>query len=309
MIYSRNIVKIVFIGFLIAFFMVPSLSPATPEYSGRSGQSCKICHIKPEGGELTVKGLEYAASGYVWPPEGGYRVIGPIKKSVRLVVGLFHIVAAFFWFGTILYVHILLKPAYAAKGLPKGEVSLGVVSMGIVGVTGILLTVSRVKSIQVLFNSPWGIFLSIKILLYLTMVFSALFVVIFVGPRLKKGLIQAIHPKSGVFDPMTLSGFDGKEGRPAYIAEKDKVYDVSELKLWKNGIHMKHHSGANLTDALPKAPHGFEKLENLKVVGTYDESSKPEKTFPQKAFYFIAYMNLVIVFLVLFVIAYWRWGI
>jgi len=24
------------------------------------------------------------------------------------------------WFGTILYVHLLLKPAYAARGLPRG---------------------------------------------------------------------------------------------------------------------------------------------------------------------------------------------
>jgi hypothetical protein len=28
------------------------------------------------------------------------------------------------WFGTILYVHILLKAAYAVKGLPKGELIL-----------------------------------------------------------------------------------------------------------------------------------------------------------------------------------------
>jgi predicted heme/steroid binding protein len=261
------------------------------------------------GGPLAKKGLEYAASGYVWPPTGGYRVLGPIRKSVRFFIGLFHIVAAFLWFGTILYVHILLRPAYAAKGLPRGEVLLGMFSMLVVGVTGTLLTISRIKSLSVLYNSAWGITLSAKIVLYIIMVSSALFVILFIGPKLKKGEKRAVMPKDSVFDPLTLSGFDGKDGRPAYIAYKDKVYDMSELKLWKNGIHMKHLAGTYLTDALPKAPHGEEKLDPLKVAGTFDATREPEKTLPQKMFYFIAYMNLTIVFLVLFVIAYLRWGI
>jgi predicted heme/steroid binding protein len=282
---------------------------ATPEYSGRTGQSCKTCHLSGTGGALVEKGLEYAASGYVWPPTSGYRVLGPIRKSVRFVIGMFHIVAAFLWFGTILYVHIMLRPAYAAKGLPRGEVLLGMFSMLVVGLTGVLLTISRVKSLNVLYNSPWGLTLSAKIVLYCIMVSSALFVILFIGPKLKKGEKRAVVPQDGVFDLLTLSHFDGKEGRPAYIANRDTVYDMSELKLWKNGMHMKHLAGADLTEALPKAPHGDEKLEPLKVVGTFDETRIPEKTLPQKMFYFIAYMNLTIVFLVLFVIAYWRWGI
>ncbi|RJQ44027.1 MAG: hypothetical protein C4538_11135 [Nitrospiraceae bacterium] len=103
--------------------------------------------------------------------------------------------------------------------------------------------------------------------------------------------------------------FDGKEGRPAFIAFKKKVYDVSPLKLWNNGIHMKHQAGKDLTDAITKAPHGEEKLESLHVIGTYDAELKPSKTFARKAFYVIAYMNLFIVFVVLFVLAFWRWGL
>jgi predicted heme/steroid binding protein len=286
-----------------------SFVDATPEYSGRTGQGCKVCHLSAMGGPLSKTGLEFAASGYVWPPTGGYRVLGPIRKSVRFFVGMFHIVAAFLWFGTILYVHILLRPAYAAKGLPRGEVVLGMVSMLVVGVTGILLTISRIRSLDVLYSSPWGLTLSAKIILYVIMVSSAVFVVTFVGPKLKKGDRRAVVPKDGVFDPLTLAAFDGKDGRPAYIAYNDAVYDMTELRLWKNGIHMKHLAGTNLTDALPKAPHGDEKLKPLKVVGTFDASQEPAKTLPQKMFYFIAYMNLTIVFLVLFVIAYWRWGI
>jgi len=261
------------------------------------------------GGELTETGLEFAASGYSWPPEKGYRVLGPIKKSVRFVIGLVHIVAAFLWFGTILYVHMLLKPAYAEKGLPKGEVRLGMVAMGLVGITGFLLTISRIRSFDVLYSSPWGIVLSLKIIIYLIMISSAVLMVFFIGPKLKKGKVDAIVPGDGIFDPMTLSAFNGEDGKKAFIAHEDKVYDVTDLKLWKNGKHMKHLAGTELTKALKKAPHGTEKIEPLSVVGKYDHTKVPAKTFPQKVFYFVAYMNLIFVYIVLIAIAYWRWGI
>ncbi|MBI5408839.1 MAG: cytochrome B5 [Nitrospirae bacterium] len=292
-----------------AFTLFASLSYSIPEYAEKTKQGCKICHLEEEGGDLSNKGLEYSASGYVWPPSGGFRVLGPIKKSVRFFIGALHIVAAFLWFGTILYVHLILRPGYAARGLPKGEVALGMVSMAVVGVTGLLLTISKIRGLNVLYESQWGLLLSTKIGFYILMVSTAIFVVFFVGPKLKKGIINAAFPKSGVFDPLTLSGFDGKEGRPSYIAYKGNVYDVTGLKLWKNGVHMKHLSGNDLTGALSKAPHGEDKLEALGKIGSLDASLAPPKSFAQKAFYFIAYMNLAIVFCVLFVIAYWRWGI
>ncbi|MFQ5906086.1 MAG: cytochrome B5 [bacterium] len=223
--------------------------------------------MEADGGALTKTGLEYAASGYVWPPEGGYRVMGPIRKSVRLVVGLLHVVAGFLWFGTILYAHILLRPGYAARGLPRGEVFLGLVSMTVVGITGALLTISRIRSLDVLHQSTWGVLLSTKIALYLIMVSSALLAVFFVGPRLGRGARTCTLPRGGVFDPLTLSAFDGRDGRPAYVAYKGKVLDVTGLRLWENGIHMKHAAGSDLTGALSKAAHGEEKLELLKGVG------------------------------------------
>ena len=297
--------------FMLLFLVIPCpYLYATPEYSERSEQGCLTCHVDEEGGgELTTKGLEFAASGYVWPPAGGYRVLGPIRKSVRLGIGFFHIIAAFMWFGTILYVHIMLRPGYAARGLPRGEVVLGLLSMVVVGVSGILLTISRIRSLDVLFLSTWGKILSIKIILYLMMISSALFTVLFVGPKLKQAKIKARIPDNKVFDPLTLMAFDGKNETPVYIAFRGKVYDVSNLRLWKSGSHMKHQSGMDLTDAIAKAPHGEEKLDSLSVVGNYDATLKPPKTFAQQAFYVIAYVNLFLVFVALFVIAYWRWGL
>jgi predicted heme/steroid binding protein len=293
-----------------AILILRSSVSATPEYSERSGQGCLTCHADEEGGgRLTKEGLEFAASGYNWPPTGGYRVLGTIRKSVRLGIGLVHIVAAFLWFGTILYVHLMLRPSYAARGLPKGEVALGMISMAVVGVSGILLMISRIRSLDVLFLSQWGQLLTLKIIFYIIMISSALFVVLFVGPKLKKEHIKAKLPEYKIFDPLTLQAFDGKNDSPAFIAYKGKVYDMTSMKLWKGGVHMKHQAGHDLSDAIAKAPHGEEKLEKLTVVGTYDSTLKPPKTFAQKAFYFVAYMNLFIVFVVLFIIAYWRWGL
>ena len=297
--------------FIIIFFifLLPISLPATPDYAENTKQGCLICHLEEDGGDINEIGLEFSASGYVWPPEGGYRVLGPVRKTVRFALGVFHIIAGFMWFGTILYVHLILRPGYASRGLPKGEVALGMISMIIVGITGVLLTISKIRSLDVLYSSPWGITLSVKIMLYLVMISSAVFVVLFIGPRLKKGMKKSITAIPEIFDPETLSHFDGKEGTPAYIAYKEKVFDMTSLKLWKNGLHIKHSAGHDMTDSLPKAPHGEEKLEGLPVVGKYDSSKKPPKTPVQKAFYFVAYMNLVIVFFVLIVIAYWRWGL
>ena len=301
--------NILFAMLLFLYLWSPMPAQATPEFSERTEQGCHTCHIDPEEGSLRKSGLEFAASGYVWPPEGGYRVLGPIRRSVRFGIGLFHVLAAFMWFGTILYVHLILRPAYAAKGLPKGEVAVGMVSMVIVGMSGTLLTISRIRSVGVLFNSPWGIVLSIKIALYLVMISSAAFVILFVGPKLRSGKREADLPGDGIFDPVTLAAFDGEEGKPAYAAHGGKVYDLSGSPFWKGGAHMNHSAGGDMTAAIGRAPHGEEKLEAFTAVGRYDASRKVPKTAAQKIFYFIAYMNLAMVFAVLTVISYWRWGI
>jgi len=301
-------IRVCSLAFLV-LILTASLANATPEFSERSREGCMTCHLEPMGGRLSDTGLSFAASGYVWPPKGGFRVMGPIRKRVRFVIGLAHILGAFIWFGTILYVHLMLKPAYAEKGLPRGEVRLGMVSMLLVGVTGLLLTVSRVRGLDVLFSSPWGNVLLVKVLVYLVMISSAVFVILFIGPKLKSSKPRAELPENGVFDPITLSAFDGHDGRRALVAYGGKVYDVTGLRLWRDGQHMKHKAGGDMTFFLPKAPHGTEKLDPLNVVGTYDESAMPAKTIHQRAFHFIAYMNLALVFVVITTIAYWRWGI
>lgn len=289
---------------------LPGPATATPEFSSRTEQGCLTCHRdEAGGGALTTIGLRFAAAGYRWPPTGGYRVLGTLRRSVRFLVGLLHIVAAFLWFGTILYVHLMLRPAYASKGLPRGEVILGLISMGVVGVSGALLTGSRIAGLEVLLTSPWGRVLSGKIVVFIVMVMSAALAVFFVGPRLKRTRVEPVAPPDGVYDPATLSAFDGRDGRPARVAVRDAVYDVSTLARWRGGVHIKHAAGNDLTAELARAPHDATFLARARRVGAFDPSRRPKLTGVQKAFYVVAYVNLGLVFVVLTLLAVWRWGL
>jgi predicted heme/steroid binding protein len=293
-----------------AVLVRPVPAAATPEFAERTSQGCRVCHRDPEGGgALTETGLRFAASGYRWPPAGGYRVLGPLRSGVRLLIGMTHLVAAFLWFGTILYVHLMLRPAYASQGLPRGEVALGLVAMAVVGVTGALLTASRIAGLDVLLHSPWGRVLAAKIAAYGVMVSSAAVTVLFIGPRLRRAGGAAALPRDGVFDPATLATFDGGEGRPALVAHEGAVYDVSALPRWKDGAHMKHRAGRDLTADLARAPHDASLLERARRLGTFDAARQPAKTAAQKAFYVVAYLNLSLVFVVIGLLAWWRWGL
>ena len=308
---KRRFVDILCISLLL-LPLLPASAPATIEYARQTGMECKECHVQAiGGGPLTKAGEQFLADMKV---KGLYRPLSKTQKVVRFLVGYVHLLTAIAWFGTILYVHILLKPAYAAGGLPKGELFLGWLSIAILTVTGVLLTVARVPSWSVLYTTRFGILLSIKIVLFLIMVMTAVTVTFFIGPRLKRKLKARWEGDiaRGKQDLTTeeLHSFDGKEGRPAFIAYKGKVYDATKSKLWKDGAHVrKHLAGHDLTGALKTAPHGEEKIVTLPLVGNVIETQdKVRRPFPERIFYTLAYLNLGFVFLITLIIALWRWG-
>ncbi|PIV43347.1 MAG: cytochrome B5 [Nitrospirae bacterium CG02_land_8_20_14_3_00_44_33] len=291
--------------------LIPSLSSATTEYARQTGFKCNECHAETTGGgKLTKEGEEFRDDLKI---KGLYRPLSKTQKIVRFIIGYIHLFFAIAWFGTILYVHILLKPAYASKGLPKGELLLGWFSIIILAITGALLTIARIPAWKVFYTTRFGILLSIKIILFLIMVSTAVIVTLYIGPMMrKKWRIKEKHIPESKKD-MTdeeLHSFDGKEGRPAYVAYKGLIYDVTASKLWKSGSHAaKHLAGHDMTDALKTAPHGEEKIMSMPQTGKLIPTpEKPATPFYEKLFYFFAYLNLVLVFLIVFVIALWRWG-
>ncbi len=286
---------------------------ATEEYAKKTGKSCEHCHLNSTGGgELTEAGEEYLA---LILEESDSEEADRIKSDrkrlsdyIRFAAGFLHVFMGIFWFGTILYVHIILKPAYAAHGLPRGEVKLGLFSMLIMAITGSILVMFRFHSFSTLLETRFGILLLVKIALFLIMVGTAFVAVVFIGPKLKA---EARLKKTGVGREISeddLRSFTGENGGPTYFAFQDKVYDASQSEFWKDGTHFgRHKAGEDLTAVLGQAPHGDEKILELPTTGQLVHPKKPRKAPHEKIFYFMAYTELVFVILIILILALWKW--
>ncbi|MBF4509517.1 MAG: cytochrome B5 [Aeromicrobium sp.] len=65
-----------------------------------------------------------------------------------------------------------------------------------------------------------------------------------------------------------LKQFDGRDGRPAYVAYDGIVYDVSDSPMWDGGDHEgMHDAGADLTAEHDDAPHDVH-IVDFPQVGT-----------------------------------------
>lgn len=54
-----------------------------------------------------------------------------------------------------------------------------------------------------------------------------------------------------------LKEFNGKDGKPVYIAYKGKVYDLSKSDFWTGGLHMGLiEAGTDVTEKISMSPHG-----------------------------------------------------
>lgn len=300
----------IILSILIATFVIlsPLTTGATEEYARQTGKTCAVCHVDPSGGgELSQTGKQFAES--LSAQTNKPASLSAVTKGFRFLVGYIHILTAFLWFGTILYVHLVLKPAYASSGLPRGEKRVGIISMIVMGITGVILTKFRFGSPEILPQSRFGILLLVKIGLYLIMVTTAAFVVIVIGPRLRQKRNSGTSPvKGGDMGDDELALCDGKEGRPAFFAYNGTIYDASESRLWKLGSHMgRHQAGSDLTEILAQAPHDAEPIARLSAVGRLATGGKRVAPLHERLFFFIAYMNLIIVFMIILILALWRW--
>jgi len=79
------------------------------------------------------------------------------------------------------------------------------------------------------------------------------------------------------FTAEELSSFNGKDGKPIYVALQGKVYDVTKSPLWAKGLHMNRHSAAkDLAGEIAAAPHGPEVLERYPQIGTVKKGPPEE---------------------------------
>lgn len=110
-----------------------------------------------------------------------------------------------------------------------------------------------------------------------------------------------------------LKRFDDNEGRPAYVAVRGKVYDVSGSRLWSGGRHMGiHGAGEDLTKGIENAPHGEDVLQRVTLVGEIAAAESRERSLTRRladlyphpiiAHFPIVLSNLVPLFSVLYLL-------
>jgi predicted heme/steroid binding protein len=70
------------------------------------------------------------------------------------------------------------------------------------------------------------------------------------------------------FTRKELAEYNGKNGKPAYVAYAGKVYDVSESYLWYEGDHQsRHQAGGDLTNEMEDSPHEADMLDDFPIIG------------------------------------------
>jgi hydroxylamine dehydrogenase len=318
--HSRTLVALVggFTLTLVITALLGSTASATVDYARQTGQPCGACHVRPEGGgELNAQGVAYARGGYQWPIPEGVASYTPsnLMRTLKLIVGYVHLTVAVIWFGAIFYIHIVVRPQQLSTGVPKVQGILGWVSIGLMTATGIALTLYRYLETGSVFVGTFGTVFVIKLVQFGMMVLLALVATTILSRRMRKGLHRKEAPvsESQEITPQSLLSLDGKEGRRGVVAVEGKLYEVTDSRLWRDGVHLRQHqAGQDLTTALKGAPHGAEVLAKVPMIGelqTAREQAAPRHSWARQVFVAFTYANLVLMFGILLCVAWWKWGL
>lgn len=76
-------------------------------------------------------------------------------------------------------------------------------------------------------------------------------------------------------DPSTLPEYsrsqlalrNGQDRPEIWVAFRGIIYDVSNSRLWRKGMHYEHWAGQDLTEELAEAPHSEAVFERFNTVG------------------------------------------
>jgi len=84
---------------------------------------------------------------------------------------------------------------------------------------------------------------------------------------LKRRIIDYLEKKKlPEITPDELSQYDGKDGKPAYVAVNGIVYNVSEYPVWSDGSHFGLSAGTDVSESFRQC-HDNTILEKLEIVG------------------------------------------
>lgn len=61
---------------------------------------------------------------------------------------------------------------------------------------------------------------------------------------------------------------NGQDKDDIWVAYKGIIYEVTNSRMWRNGMHYEHWSGQDLTEELDDdAPHGVKVFEKFNAIG------------------------------------------
>ena len=60
---------------------------------------------------------------------------------------------------------------------------------------------------------------------------------------------------------------NGQDKPEIWVAYKGYIYDVTESRLWRKGMHYEHWAGQDLTKEMEDAPHADNVFEKFKAIG------------------------------------------
>ncbi len=61
---------------------------------------------------------------------------------------------------------------------------------------------------------------------------------------------------------------NGQDKPTIYVAFQQRIYDVTNSRLWRDGKHYQHWAGQDLTAELSDAPHTEKVFERFEQIGT-----------------------------------------
>ena len=70
-----------------------------------------------------------------------------------------------------------------------------------------------------------------------------------------------------IYTKQQLALRNGQDKPEIWIAYKGFIYDVSDSRLWKKGMHYEHWAGQDLTEELLDAPHTEQVFEKFQPIG------------------------------------------
>jgi len=264
-----------FLCLLFILFIFTERLSATEEYARESGKKCIACHEKSEGGgKLNLEGQLYLnrilREQAAQPPKSIF------QPGLNLGIGFLHILAGIFWLGSMIYMFLLAKTPYAAKGPLKNEIKAVLITIILTGLTGMFLLYQRYQSLEELGKDWLGELLRTKIMLYLLMMVVTAILYGIIIPGLRKRAAPASDRSVGkAISVKDLRLFDGRYNRPAYVGYKGKIFDVTESRYWSNGEHFfRHYTGQDLTPYLQDAPHGAENILRRPLAGEIMDQQK-----------------------------------